>query len=266
MDERFEVLMEEIQMDFDFLTRETMALSEVMLQERSSVLSYPVGPGILYVPEFGGSTFCIRGVSTDSISRTYKELVSGSPRLQKKFKNTEFNLSKISFFETKSFELAETVADQLINRRLLFNEEFVCNISDPGFSWWLDIEQDGFKVYFRSFGVDITESCIKLGPIGDRLVASLRWKQVHDYLSQFISFSEFSIDDASLVIKVDDPKEPHFMKLKELFTFGDSEGLFDELRETPSGKTLYYYFLELETVRSFWLKIEEKLAVHIRSV
>lgn len=262
--------MDKVQINFDFLSRETIALSEEMVRLRlveeakanlPEIEEYPEEAGVIYYPEFGGSTFCVRGLCCENIKESFELIKNKNTECIKKLKLNRGSSPELFYFRTPNLELAEIIYSQMINKRMLFQEEIVCNISDPGFSWWMDIREDGFKVFFKSYGLKKTENFVKLGPIGDRAIVSKRFKQILPYLDQFIDFNEFSIDESSLSIEVKDSTNTAFQKLKELFMFGTAEDLFHSLPQNDFGQTLYYYFLELETLRSFWLLIEEKLAL-----
>lgn len=101
---------------------------------------YPDTPGIIYKIDNGPSTFCVRGYSVANIREGFKELgqMYSSKRPILKISHDD-DFSQVMFFETKSFELAEAVREQIINRRFPHQEDAVCNISDPGFSWWMDV-------------------------------------------------------------------------------------------------------------------------------
>ncbi|MGZ3787021.1 MAG: hypothetical protein ACXVLQ_00780 [Bacteriovorax sp.] len=229
---------------------------------------YPETPGIIYKIDNGHSTFCVRGFSATNIREAFLDLkdVTSSKRIILKL-DREAILDSVEFFETKSFELAEVVREQIINRRFPHQEDAVCNISDPGFSWWMNIDSAAeepqspgrFEIFFRSHGINRADKYIQLGPIGDGGVAALRMNQARTLLRSSFPISEFSCDDKSFTVASSKPEHLGFISFKNIFLEGVNHTELENFPDNSVGRTLFYYFHELATVRKFWIEVKSKL-------
>lgn len=229
---------------------------------------YPETPGIIYKIDSGPSTFCVRGYTTTNILEAFLELEQPASSKRPILKlGYDEEVSHIMFFETKTFELAEAVREQIINRRFPHQEDAVCNISDPGFSWWMDVSQgqDGeikhgrFEIFFKSHGINRADKYIQLGPIGDGGVAALRMNQARTLLRSSFPISEFSCDDKSFNVASLKPDHSSFISFKNIFMEGINNTELENFPDNSIGRTLYYYFHELAIVRKFWIEVKTKL-------
>jgi hypothetical protein len=229
---------------------------------------YPQTPGIIYKIDSGPSTFCVRGYTTANILDAFLELEQSSSSKRPILKlGQDEDVSSIMFFETKTFELAEAVREQIINRRFPHQEDAVCNISDPGFSWWMDVTggQDGefkhgkFEIFFKSHGINRADKYIQLGPIGDGGVAALRMNQARTLLRSSFPISEFSCDDKSFTVASMKPDHLSFISFKNIFLDGINNTELENFPDNSIGRTLYYYFHELAIVRKFWIEVKARL-------
>jgi hypothetical protein len=223
---------------------------------------YPESPGIIYKIDNGSSTFCVRGFSSSNIRLSFEELTERDSvkRIVLKL-GTEDSNSQVQFFVTKSFELAEAVRDQIINRRFPHQEDALCNLSDPGFSWWMNTDLPyGFEIFFRSHGINRAEKYIQLGPIGDGGVAALRMNQARSLLRSSFPISEFSCDDKSFTVASLKPEHLSFISFKNIFLEGINNTELENFPDNSVGRTLYYYFQELAVVRKFWIEVKTKLS------
>lgn len=229
---------------------------------------YPDTPGVIYKIDNSQSTFCVRGFSTTNIREAFSELSRGDSTKRVVLKlSGEDNTDSVMFFETRTFELAEAVREQIINRRFPHQEDALCNISDPGFSWWMDVSpntEDGsksgrFEIFFRSHGINRADKYIQLGPIGDGGVAALRMNQARTLLRSSFPISEFSCDDKSFSVASQKPDHLGFVSFKNIFLEGINNTDTENFPDNSLGRTLYYYFHELAIVRKFWIEVKTKL-------
>jgi len=234
------------------------SVQEIMPETETRVL--PEGAGIIYKIDNGSSTFCVRGFSATNIREAFKEIedLSASKRIVLKL-DRESSLDEVNFFETKSFELAEAIREQIVNRRFPHQEDAVCNISDPGYSWWMNLLPHGFEIFFRSHGINRAEKYIQLGPIGDGGVAALRMNQARTLLRSSFPISEFSCDDKSFTVTSTKPEHLSFISFKNIFLEGINQTELENFPENSVGRTLFYYFHELAIVRKFWIEVKTKL-------
>jgi hypothetical protein len=238
---------------------EEFVVPELFIQERV----FPETPGIIYKIDNGASTFCVRGYSAPNIREAFLELtkIESAKRVVLKL-NSEIALDSVDFFETKSVELAESIREQIINRRFPHQEDAVCNLSDPGFSWWMNLDEscsERFEIFFRSHGINRAEKYIQLGPIGDGAVAALRMNQARTLLRSSFPISEFSCDDKSFAVASLKPDHLSFISFKNIFLEGVNLTELGNFPDNGVGRTLYYYFHELAIVRKFWIEVKTKL-------
>lgn len=218
----------------------------------------PLAPGIIFRIDRGANTFCVRGFTTENINYQLKALPYESAKLMLlKAQNENDN---IFYFETKTFEVAEIIKDQIINRRFPIQEDAVCNISDPGYSWWMDVTPGRFEIHFKSNSIQRAEKFVKLGPVGDSKIAMLRLNQAHALLRSSFPLTEFSCTDKSLVVATSKPDHSSFLSFQNIFLHGENHTCPENFPDNSTGKTLYFYFLELATLRKFWIEVEAKLS------
>jgi len=251
----------------DNLTSEIVVTTEVPVVPIVDLLPQerflPETFGIIYKIDNGSSTFCVRGYSTSNIREAFKELTNleSAKRIILKLDPVS-SCDSVEFFETKSLELAEAVREQIINRRFPHQEDSLCNLSDPGFSWWMDIDQscsDRFEIFFKSHGINRADDYIQLGPIGDGSVAALRMNQARTLLRSSFPISEFSCDDKSFTVASSKPDHLSFISFKNIFLEGVNHTELENFPDNGVGRTLYYYFHELAIVRKFWIEVKAKL-------
>jgi hypothetical protein len=272
----------DISNEFNFLTEETVRLSEGLSDrefEREFLLSslgereghalidqlqsqertFPQAPGLVYHLIKSGTTFSVRGVACDCIDDIANDLYSGEKHILRALRIEEKDLDEeLLFFETEDQDQAEIIADAIFNKRFPLEEDILCNISDPGFSWWYARTSDGFRVNFKSHKLTDSGERIKLGPIGDVVVAAIRINRLKDHFKFHMPISEIIINEKQFVLKSSDATHPILKELMEIFELGiisDDSALLCEL-----DKTLKLYLKEIAATRRFWLQIEQHLA------
>lgn len=218
---------------------------------------FPSAPGLFYYIQKGTSTFCLRGIATSDLSDVEDDWLRGESSLLKKLRvaNDE-SPSEIFYFETPSLERAQILEDNFVNRRFPIEEEMLCNLSDPGFSWWMDEGEDHIQVYFRSHGINRSEDLTRLGPLGDRVIAGHKLAQLESLLRAHFPITEFSVSDKFFSILTSQPNHPGFQAFKSFFTSGNNCFKDIDFDSIDRGKTLKFYFEELALLREFWLVLE----------
>lgn len=233
------------------------------VEEERSLLDFPEAPGVVYHLQVGVSTFAIRAIATTDIDETMIYLRSGEPGLLSALKlsatDDEFqDLSNIGYFETETLELAQMVTDQLANRRFPRIEDQLCNLSDPGFSWWLSEEENKFTIYYKSHGLGREERFLKLGPLGDRMIHSKRMQSLRPLLQGLFPIKEWvSTDKVFSVECVGD--HPGFELFKKLFTDGKWPKDHTAFEASRLGLTLYLHLQEVSTMRAFWRQVDSEV-------
>lgn len=232
------------------------------------LINLPKTAGIIYKIDNAISTFCVRGYSCHNIREAYEELSqdNSSKRVILKLNtNIDVSLESIQFFETKNLELAEAACEKIVNRRFPHQEDSLCNISDPGFSWWMDVTQvdseniGRFEIFFKSHGINRADKYIQLGPIGEGSIAALRMNQALVLLRSSFPIGEFSCDDKSFTVTSLKPDHLSFISFKNIFLEGVNNTELENFPDNDIGRTLFHYFQELAIVRKFWIEVKTKL-------
>ncbi len=226
---------------------------------KSYISEPPIGSGLIFKIEFGSGTFCLRGVASNNLREDYHSLFAGSDYIIKELNiQSEDALKEIIFTPLASFDLACSVEEQLMNKRIPYAEELICNISDPGFNWWLDLRYSGIKIYFHSFNVDNSEHFIKLGPLGDSFQTSAIINSVIEYLSYMMPIDEFSCTDKVFTLSSQNENHPCYQKLKALFRHGASFYLKDfSSLDCQELDEFQHYCHQISAMRRVWMKVDQ---------
>lgn len=219
----------------------------------------PEGPGLIFKIERTSGTFCIRAMAASEIATSLEKLLDGDEKLLEKMKIDEAIFDELYFFETQNLDRAEIIVDQMANRRFPLDEDVLCNISDPGFSWWMSLEEGGFKIYFNSHGLNRAKRFMQLGPLGDGSIAALRFSQLEKHLRNLFAIESLKANDKAINLKALNKEDRAFYQFQAIFTDGVGEDLIEDLARTPEGRTLYYYLQEIADLRRFWLVIDNTL-------
>jgi len=226
----------------------------------NEAVGYPTGPGIVFRLDAGVATFCVKGISTPNIADSFHLLDENNEEIYKELKvQSEEDRENILFFETKTIELADAIRENLINRRFPIEEDSVCNISDPGFSWWFNESNDGFQIYFKSHGLNRAQKYIRLGPIGDCQLATMRFKQAETLIRSFFPVNEFACTDKVFSLSTAKSNHLSYRILKDMFVNGINETTMDQFPASSLGRMTYNYFQEIATLRGFWIYLEDLL-------
>lgn len=226
----------------------------------------PVSPGLLYHIQKGASVFVVRSFVSKSIKDDYKRIIENPeefPSLRLLEGGAEDLEKKLRYFMVEDHVEAEVIHDQISNRRFPIHEEMMCNLSDPGFSWWLVKKPIGFQV---SFNISITDgTIIKLGPLGDQQLALRSFQEMQNLLNE--AGFELNIQNEANRVQFSDGEELIMAEFKDLFELGVlGEGttkLFKLLsrRVSDQGKleTMWYYLQEVASIRRFWIQVQYDL-------
>jgi hypothetical protein len=218
------------------------------------------GPGVVYLIEKGISTFCIRGIATDDLAWEQDQLETQNSDFLKQFRVSSENLEQcnsIRFFETPSEEIAQGIIKTMMNRRFPIAEASLCNLSDPGFSWWMDQGETEINIYFQSHSIDRDKLLIQLGPLGDSNLATTMMQKASSTLKHFFPIKEYSITPRSMSISCCDTGIEGFSELARLFAEGDF--CWEEILSMGSGQhfEVLEYLHQLSFKRRFWKLVSE---------
>lgn len=232
-----------------------------------TVNEFPAEPGILYHLQKSSSLFVIRTLVSQNIREDYEKILE-NPEEYPSLRLIEGGLEnidkKLRFFILENHLQAEIIHDQICNRRFPVNEEIMCNLSDPGFSWWLTKKDNGFQISF-TLSVSDSEETVKLGPIGDHQLALKSFQNMETLMQS--SGLELNIQNETNRVQFNDGEEFLLEEMKDLFEYGVvGEGmanLFKLLARRTSDhsqlETLWLYFQELAAMRRFWIQIQYDL-------
>lgn len=207
-------------------------------------------PGIAYNVLVGASTFCVKALCLKDLSRfEINDSVNSRLKLEEG--------DEPHFFVTNTWERAEVLVDQIANRRFTKHEDMICNIGDPGFSWWLEKRSNGLSVYFKSYKVNRVDEAIRLGPIGDVQVALMRLSKLGKVFKNFFPVSEFSCDENALHFATSFDNQEAMNNLITLFERGEFLFNLNQFPDDKEAHTLFLYLQELSDVRAWWLEVDE---------
>lgn len=226
-------------------------------------LEYPECSGVLYHIQKSTSVFVIRTFISENIRRDLLQIKARPedyPSLRLLENNTDDVLSRLKFFMVEDLSQAEIIHDQLHNRRFPIHEEMMCNLSDPGFSWWLTKKDQGFQL---SFTLSVTdEYSIKIGPLGDRELAVKNFQALESLVTS--AGIGMNIENETNRVQFTDCEEFLLEELKDIFEFGVVTETLKDLFKLLSRKsqdhmaleTTWFYLNELAAMRRFWIQIQ----------
>lgn len=233
--------------------------------------------GLIYRIDKGVNTFCIRGFVTEEAQTILPIIKNNSSALDDSTidsRNELLNILKITmpedlasieFFPTLHLGEAEVIFDQMIGRRFPYHEDILCNLSDPGFSWWMDLGTNRFQIYFKSHGIERSEKLIRLGPIGDSAVAIKHLHRCFEILKNLFPVNEFVCNDKTFALGSSRADDIPFLSFRDLFWQGkESHPLTNEIESSAvdsTKMTLKLYFREISLLRTFWITIQKKLRI-----
>jgi hypothetical protein len=248
-----------------FATPEETETTEPLLVDEDDEI--PSNPGLLYHIQKSASVFVIRSLVSKNIRNDFHHILNfpeDYPSLRLLDGSNSDIEKRLRFFILENYDQAEIIHDQLSNRRYPINEEIICNLSDPGFSWWLSCKGSGFQLSFTlSVGVD--DQAIKLGPLGDQQLTLRSFQKLQNLLVE----AGFNLNIQNEVNRVQFNEGDDFLleELKDLFEFGvlgdGMTKLFKLLARRTSDhselETLWYYLQEVAAMRRFWIQVQYDL-------
>lgn len=238
---------------------------EEVLHDRD--LEIPSAAGVLYHVQKSASVFVIRTMVSQNIREDFLKIMERPedyPSLRLLEGGVTEVADKLKFFLVENPSQAEIIHDQLHNRRFPMNEEMMCNLSDPGFSWWLTKKNQGFQLAF-TMSVASDENTIKLGPLGDKELALKNFQQLETLVTS--AGIEMNIQNETNRVQFTDCEEFILEELKDVFEFGvmtqTLKDLFKiisrKIKNDSSLQTSWYYLQELAAMRRFWIQIQYDL-------
>jgi hypothetical protein len=240
----------------EFLASEDLFTDEIEQKE-----IYPTTAGLIFRICESAGTYIVRSVCVDNVRHEMKSINEDfeAKDYSKLRLEVEEDILELRYFECETLEQAEVLHELFSNRRLPKEEDVLCNISDPGFSWWLDTQPGKCTIYFKSHGVECAQSYLKLGPLSDINVFRRRMNQLNALLQQHSCGMSIYEDESSLNISVNGQTSPFFNAVKTLILKGELDEDGELLGILYNNITLRFYLQEVALVRRFWLHIEKIL-------
>jgi hypothetical protein len=227
----------------------------------------PAGPGLLYHLQKSTSLFVVRTFVSHDLQTDYQKIIDypeNYPSLRLLEAGTNQLIEKLQYFPLEDYVQAEIIHDLISNRRFPIHEEMMCNLSDPGFSWWLSKKASGFQLSF-TLSVNGDGETVKLGPIGDQQLATRNFQLLGNLLNE--AGLNLNVENESNRVQFNNGEEFLLEEIKNLFEFGVvSEGLEDlfkllarRIKDHSQLETLWFYLQEVAAMRRFWIQIEYNL-------
>jgi hypothetical protein len=234
---------------------------------QSDLDEVPVGPGVLYHIQKSTSIFVVRTLASQNLQEDFKKITLAPedyPSLR--LIDGEKKLTQeLRYFSVEDFSQAEIIHDQISNRRFPVFEERMCNLSDPGFSWWMLKTEKGFHVSFN-LSVQGGENTVKLGPLGDQQLATKTFIDFAELLGK--SGLPFNVQNEINRIQFTEGDSFLMSEFQDLFELGViGEGLTKLFKLLAKRKqnaihleTTWFYLQELAALRRFWIQVEYDLS------
>ncbi len=245
--------------NLEALTQETLKLSDSSSEgPKEVVATFPESIGVVYKIEKDEGTFCLRGWPSSNIRKDVLSLCDGDINFAKILEvkcSDDLDLGQIMFFGTNSFDLAEAIVDEMVNRHFPLKEE---SLMAP--YWFMSFSDTRLIIYFNFPETERYDQLVQLGPIGDKNVAThcfqafqktfSSWGSQVDVVNFYCkkNFLELFCPNGSVF----------FEAFKNLFLKGEypKKGTFPfEIL----GRTLSYFLKETAAVRKFWIEVDRKL-------
>lgn len=263
--------------DISFLVQETLKDAESAHKNKSFIPSFfskeeenlpEEVPGFLYHLQKKASTFVVRIHPSENLRADYQNVLKHPdlfPALR--LNETEEGPKEVlEYFECDRFELAKTIKMTLGNKRFPLFEEHVFNISDPGDSWWLKIEENRLSILFKLSHTEDLSKLIKIGPLGDPQRTMEILNQLYGYFKMIFPVGDYACGHGQWSVSCTEEENANFHYLKSLFINGEtSHDFWEFLRrlEFDSADKPYleslqkanYFLMELSCIREFWKQL-----------
>lgn len=219
------------------------------------------GSGVIFYVDIQGGTFSIRGMPTNDLKKDYARALAADPVVLEQMRIQDVSsCAHIQVFHTPGPATAEMLADQIFNRRFPRQEDSYLNVSDPGPGlWFIDRGPNEFCLSFkRVFRQGL--NTLSLGPLIDPRVALRRFNDLATGLVNFPAVLSLQADEKAVLLKSESEEgQKLILNFRELFLDGRLNFQKEDFQDNAEGRTLFYFFLELAFIRSFWLETERIL-------
>lgn len=259
--------------ELEYLVQETFRLNHLLHTGENRPFRYeasrgPAGPGLLFHLQNAGAVFVVRTLVTADLARDHAlalERPEDFPSL-KLLENGGVPAERLQWFSVETLAQAEHIHSRVGQRRFPRREEDVCNLSDPGFSWWIQNSKSAFTVYGKMNWM--SEELVRLGPLHDINLAGPCWTELAALLVHLPLPVEVSTESSRFQLGSTGPEHTWLIdEFRRVFTHGE---VSEELREmfviigkrgasTAQLESCWYFLQEVAAVRRFWLQIQTQL-------
>ena len=230
--------------------------TDILLERGSSSIA---SPGIIFYLNINSDTFCLRALASGNIKETLESLKVQDEDISNLLRiNWDIFDQELLTFSTSSFAEAEILVDNLANRRLPIREEAVCNLSDLGVSWWMESSDRKIKIFFQNYRVGPTSNFIRLGPLGESIIAMKRFKRMIEIFKENNCLKMSSLTDQSLEMDFDLSRKELYEEMYRFFFEGVSLSHNSIFLKNGKDETLRLYLNELSLTRRLWLQITQR--------
>lgn len=227
----------------------------------------PAKPGVLFHLEHQGGTFIVRTMPSAQLAESL-ELITATPEdfpTLRLINDEQTQLHLLNWFACETFEEAEVIHTRLGHRRFPLREEDVCNLSDPGFSWWLEAQSGSFTLHCK-MGL-LRENLVRLGPLADAQIAPHRWNELSSLMAHLPLAVNVSNEGSRLTMTSSAQDAWVVDEFCRVFIEGKISSELTDIfrlmgrRGVPAGllETSWFFLKEMSAVRQFWIEIEERL-------
>jgi len=248
-------------------SQESISAPAFMTVKEDEESEYPDSPGIIYHLQKSTSLFVIRTLVSHNLRQDFQDILAHPeeyPSLRLLEGAVEDLNQKLRFFMLDNHLQAEIIHDQISNRRFPIHEEVMCNLSDPGFSWWLTKKNNGFQIAF-TLSVTAEDTTVKLGPIGDQQLAHKSFRHMQSLMQE--AGLNLNIQNETNRVQFNEGEEFLLEELKDLFEFGViGEGMVNlfkllarRIHDHSQLETLWLYLQEIAAMRRFWIQVQYDL-------
>ncbi|MBP5297208.1 MAG: hypothetical protein J6Y94_07765, partial [Bacteriovoracaceae bacterium] len=129
------------------------------------------------------------------------------------------------------------------------------HLADRDFHWWWQETGDQVTIYYG--GHPTGENFIKLGPLGDTRIASVRFRHAYSFLQGLFPVAAFKADEEKVILRAANKENASFQEFRKLFLEGGK--INPPATCSREAQTLGLYFAELAALRRFWLHLQTQL-------
>jgi hypothetical protein len=222
----------------------------------------PETPGVLYHLQEGASMFVARTLPVDDLALAHARVLA-NPEEYPTLRLLEDGgdpAERLRWFSTSTMGVAEHLHERVGQRRFPKREEELCNLSDPGFSWWLERRAGAFSLHAKMN--QLKGAIVRLGPLHDVHVATARWLELGRLLAYLPLAVEVGTGTARF--NMSSVEAPWLVdEFARAFLEGEvGEGLRDVFRVlakrgAPAAalESAWFFLEEAAAVRRFWLQL-----------